>query len=636
MSARPALGAGLEETATRLRSGECASKDLTIATIEGLESLGRRLNALVACHRVEALRAASYCDRRLKNGEKPSPLLGVPLAHKDLYLRQGWPIAAGSRLLDSEPAQATAHACARLDAAGALDCARLSTVEFGLGTTGHNEITGPVHNPWNPDFITGGSSSGSAAAVAAGLVPAALGSDTGGSVRLPAAACGLVGLKPTFGLVGRSGVIPLSHSLDTLGPLTRNVRDCALMLQAIAGYDPKDPVSRAAPVPDYLETIEDGIADLRIGVPCHYLEGAMDEDAAKGFATAETALKTLGKAEQDVTIEGIEMSNRVTTLIIAVEGAAVHSQWLQTRAGDYGSQTLGRLMAGLFVPAEAYVRALEYRQRFLKQTLESLFQDIDLLLTPMWPFRLPTIEESDLGGNPGFSAMVMASGHYSRPFNLLGLPAITLPCGRCSRGLPLGLQLVGRPFEEALLLRAAPSVRASPRSAGRQARALGLAIRALAEVRVWVQEAPNHIAQQPGDVVVIAIAGQAAAEGDRADREHRAATGRLVEQHVGPDQRFARIAGQGRGVGQLLLGHQHEEILAVRLVAARAGDHHGMIRGAETRIGAVQLEARGTAAAQSEVAQAILFDAREHPGRSAPLGTPGAARSKSRRRCLGH
>ncbi|MEM7225889.1 MAG: amidase [Pseudomonadota bacterium] len=455
MSARPTLGASLEEAAASLRAGEITSEDLTAATVDGLEGLGRRLNALVSCHRDEALKAASLCDEARDAGGNLPPLHGIPLAHKDLYLRAGWAVAAGSRLLEGVAAEETAEVCRRLDKAGALDCGRLNTVEFGLGTTGHNEITGPVHNPWNPDFITGGSSSGSAAAVAAGLVPAALGSDTGGSVRLPAAACGLVGLKPTFGLVGRSGVLPLAHSLDTVGPLTRSVRDCALMLQAIAGPDAEDPACQERPVPDYLAAIEEGAAGLRIGVPRSYMDGAVDDDVSSAFQTAESARASLKLAARDVTVEGIEMSNRVTTLLIAVEGSAVHSRWLETRAWDYGSQTLSRLMSGLFVPAEAYVRALEYRQRFLRQTLEGVFREVDVLLTPMWPFRLPTIAESDLGDNPDFSAMVMASGHFSRPFNLLGLPAITLPCGRCSRGLPIGFQLVARPFEEALLLRTA-------------------------------------------------------------------------------------------------------------------------------------------------------------------------------------
>lgn len=455
MTAGPEPGASIEACAAGLRSGAVTSAGLTAAAVDGLETLGRRLNALVQTQPEYAAKRAATCDARFEDGAAQGPLLGVPLAHKDLYLREGWPVAGGSRLLEGVAATETAQVCDRLDAAGAIDCGRLNTVEFGLGTTGHNEITGHVHNPWNPEHITGGSSSGSAASVAAGLVPAALGSDTGGSVRLPAAACGLVGIKPTFGLVGRSGVLPLSHSLDTVGPLTRSVRDSAIMLQAIAGRDAKDPASLDHAAPDYLAGIEDGIGGVRIGIPRNYFLDPVDADVAGVYDAARKSLSGLGAEQQAVTVEQVELANRVTTLMIAVEGAAVHGGWLESRAGEYGSQTLGRLMTGLFVPAEAYVRAQEFRRRFTRQTLEGVFREVDLLLTPMWPYRIPTIAESDLSGNPGFSDMVIASGHCSRPFNLLGFPAITLPFGRCSQGLPIGLQLAGRPFEEALLLRTA-------------------------------------------------------------------------------------------------------------------------------------------------------------------------------------
>ena len=455
MSAAAQPGGTIESMAADLQAGATTSAALTAATIDGLESLGRRLNAVARVEPDHARARAADCDARRRDGAGDGPLFGVPLAHKDLYLRRGWPVAAGSRLLDGVPATATAHVCDRLDAAGSIDCGRLNTVEFGLGTTGHNEITGNVLNPWNPEHITGGSSSGSAAAVAAGLVPAALGSDTGGSVRLPAAACGLVGLKPTFGLIGRSGVVPLAHSLDTVGPLTRTVRDCAIVMQALAGADPEDPDSLPPDVPDYLAAVEDGIDGVTIGLPANYFLDPVDADVAAAFDSAHRLLGALGGDLRDVHVEHVEFANRATTLIIAVEGAAVHSGWLRTRAGEYGAQTLGRLMAGLFVPAEAYVRTLEFRRRFARAMLDTVFRQVDLLVTPMWPYKLPTIAESDLKGNPGFADLVTASGHCSRPVNLLGFPAITVPVGRCSGGLPIGIQLIGRPFAEALLLRAA-------------------------------------------------------------------------------------------------------------------------------------------------------------------------------------
>lgn len=458
MSATAPLGGTIEENAHGLRTRDVTSAALTEATLDGLESLGRRLNAVARVEPDHARAHAADRDARLRDGADHGPLFGVPLAHKDLYLRQGWTVEAGGNFLTGVPAGETAHVCQRLDAAGSVDCARLNTVEFGLGTTGHNEITGNVHNPWNPDYITGGSSSGSAAAVAAGLVPAALGSDTGGSVRLPAAACGLVGLKPTFGLIGRSGVFPLAHSLDTVGPLTRTARDCAIMTQALAGHDPADPDSARHDIPDYLAEIDGGIDGVRVGIPGDYFLDPVDGDVAAAFDAARRLLGALGAGDREVGVARVEFANRATTLIIAVEGAAVHGGWLENRAGEYGSQTLGRLMAGLFVPAEAYVRALEFRRRFARQVLDGVFQEVDLLLTPMWPYKLPTIAASDLKGNPDSADLVTASGHCSRPVNLLGFPAITVPVGRCSGGLPIGIQLIGRPFEEALLLRAARAV----------------------------------------------------------------------------------------------------------------------------------------------------------------------------------
>lgn len=455
MSAAPELGLTLEETCAAISDGEVGVAALAGATLEALETIGTELNAVARTEAEQGLAAASACDERRSAGADLPPLFGAPLAHKDIYEREGWLCEAGSQIMSGRVAERTAASCARLDDAGALDLARLNTVEFALGTTGHNSITGAVKNPWNPAHITGGSSSGSGAMVAAGVVPAALGTDTGGSIRLPAAACGLVGLKPTLGRVGRSGIVPLSHSLDTAGPLTRTVRDAALMLQALAGYDADDAGSADLPVPDYISGIEDGVSDLRIGVPREVFFDNLDDSVATSLDDARSIFGRIGASVSDVTIEQIAFANRLTTLIIAVEGASLHSGWLAERAGDYGPQTLGRLMTGLFVPADAYVRTLEFRRRFMQNTLATVFREADLLFTPVWPYEIPTIEASDVGGNPGFTDMIVASGQCTRPVNFLGFPAITVPCGFSANGLPVAFQLVARPFEEAKLLRAA-------------------------------------------------------------------------------------------------------------------------------------------------------------------------------------
>lgn len=370
-------------------------------------------------------------------------------------MRRGWPCEGGSRSLAGHRADRTAHAIERLDAAGAIDCGRLVSVELGLGTTGHNPYAGTPANPWNPAYICGGSSSGSGAAVAAGLVPASLGSDTGGSVRLPAAACGLVGIKPTHGLVGRTGVIALSHTLDTVGPLARTVRDAAIVLQAVAGPDAGDAASIDVGPIDLTQRLEEGAAGLRVGLPRnHFLDDA-DAPVADGVAAVFALAERLGAARVDVAVPGIEAANAMTMLITAVEGAALHETTMLERPDTLAPQSLARLMVGAFVSARDYHNALANRAAAAKRVLAETFAKVDVLMTPVWPYLLPTIEASDLGGNPDAAAMVLRSGHNTRPVNYLGFPAVTVPTGLDANGLPMSVQLIGPPFSEPTLLRLA-------------------------------------------------------------------------------------------------------------------------------------------------------------------------------------
>ncbi|MCH9013105.1 MAG: Asp-tRNA(Asn)/Glu-tRNA(Gln) amidotransferase GatCAB subunit A, partial [Proteobacteria bacterium] len=303
---------------------------------------------------------------------------------------------------------------------------------------------------------TGGSSSGPGAAVAARLVYGALGSDTGGSIRLPAAACGLVGVKPTFGRVSRHGAMPLSFTLDTVGPLARGVADAALILQTIAGPDPNDPTTGAEPVPDYLSDLEAGVRGLRIATPENYFYDPVDPEVAALARASLEVFAALGAEIVPVQMPAsIELGNPLTMLILAVEGAAFHGRWLEQRRADYGRQTLGRLLPGLLYPAKRYVEALNLRRKFVDELRQAVFERADVLHTPVWPFPLPTIEESDLAANPGFTEFIAATGHCSRPVNYAGLPGVSVPAGFTANGLPCAFQLVGRPFDEALLLRAA-------------------------------------------------------------------------------------------------------------------------------------------------------------------------------------
>lgn len=438
---------GIEATATALSRGETTSAALTEAALARLAELPE-LNAIARLEPDAARKAAAAADAARKSGGAP-PLTGVPLAHKDLYARAGWRLEAGSEVLAGHIAPRTAHAIDRLDAAGLLDIARLNTVEFALGPDGRNVHTGAVRNPWNPDHVPGGSSSGSGAAVSSGMLPAALGSDTGGSIRLPAAACGLVGMKPTAGLIGRTGVFPLSGSLDTVGPLTRTVRDAALLTEAMAGPDPKDPQSIDLPRPDLMSGIEDGLRGLRIGVAESYFHDPATAEVSDALDAARQLFELEGATVSQTAMPEIELANRLNVLVINVEAATQHREWIANRAGDYGAATLARMISGLFVTAPAYLAALARRASVLRAQLDGPFAEVDAILTPTWSFEPPPI------GASGPSARVEETGHCTRPANYLGLPAITVPCGLSANGLPIGLQLIGRPFSEAMLLRAA-------------------------------------------------------------------------------------------------------------------------------------------------------------------------------------
>ncbi len=446
----------LTETVAAIRRKEVSSVEVTRACLARIEALQPALNCFISLQAEAALQAATEADRRLASGDELGALHGVPLAHKDMFYRAGRVSACGSRILADFVPEVTSTALARLDRAGALDIARLNMVEFALGTTGHNEITGAVRNPWNPAHVTGGSSSGPGAAVAARLVYGALGSDTGGSIRLPAAACGLVGVKPTFGRVSRHGAMPLSFTLDTVGPLARGVADAALILQTIAGPDPNDPTTGSEPVPDYLSDLEAGVRGLRIATPENYFYDPVDAEVAALARASLEVFAALGAEIVPVEMPAsIELGNPLTMLILAVEGVAFHGRWLEERRADYGRQTLGRLLPGLLYPAKRYVEALNLRRKVVDELREAVFERADVLHTPVWPFPLPTIEESDLAANPGFTEFIAATGHCSRPVNYAGLPGVSVPAGFTANGLPSAFQLVGRPFDEALLLRAA-------------------------------------------------------------------------------------------------------------------------------------------------------------------------------------
>ena len=357
------------------------------------------------------------------------------------------------------PADRTATVLARLDTAGALDIARLNMAEFAFGPTGHNLHYGDCRNPWDPARITGGSSSGSGASVAAGAVWGALGSDTGGSVRLPAAICGTVGIKPTQTRVSRYGVMGLSFSLDNVGPLARTVRDAARLLAVIAGPDARDPTAAAHPVGDYEKAAQKGAAGslrgLRIGVPTNYYDDGLDPQIRRCWQDGATRLANCGAEIIEIAVPFHEHLSALASAVSATEGATLHAHWMRARAHDYSPQVRARIEMGLAVPARHYLAALTLRPRLVRQFCDCVFASCDALWTPVLPMPVPERAATDYGDGPDMVAGLAALTRLTRPLNYLGLPGVVVPAGFDRIGLPIGMQLAGPPFAEARLLRIA-------------------------------------------------------------------------------------------------------------------------------------------------------------------------------------
>lgn len=451
MSSEPAL-LSLTDVATAIADKQISSREATQSCLGRIKRLQPQLNAFMAIEPDEALAAADAADAALAKGGRRGPLHGVPLAHKDMYYEAGKVSTCGSAIRRDFVASTTSTALQRLKDAGTVRLGTLQMSEFAYGPTGHNAHFGAVRNPWNIDHITGGSSSGSGSAVAARLTFAALGSDTGGSIRMPAHYCGVTGLKTTVGLISRAGAMPLSQSLDTVGPLARTVEDCALLTGLIAGGDAADPTTRTAPVPDYLAATRGSIKGLTIGIPAAFYVDELDPAVER---TLDDAISTLMREGARIVRVALPEQRELTAacqLVLAVEAAAFHKQWMIERPQDYGPQVLMRLQNALAVPALSYLEALRWRGPALAAHLAAV-ADIDAWLAPVSPVPAPTIADSDVGNQPGAEAVIQNLTRFTRPINYLGLPALSIPAGFSPGGLPIGLQLVGRPFDEEMILR---------------------------------------------------------------------------------------------------------------------------------------------------------------------------------------
>ena len=451
MSTEPAL-MPLTSVAKAIADKRVSSREVTQSCLARIVRWQPHLNAFMAIEAEEALKTADAADTALAKGDRHGSLHGVPLAHKDMYYEAGKVVTCGSRIRRDFVATTTSTALQRLKDAGAIRLGSLQMAEFAYGPTGHNSHYGPVHNPFALDHITGGSSSGSGAAVAARLTFAALGSDTGGSIRMPAHFCGVTGLKTTVGRVSRAGAMPLSQSLDTVGPLARTAEDCAVLLGLMAGADPEDPTAVSGPLPDYAAATKESIDGLTIGVPTAFYVDDLDAEVASALDATIAVFKREGAHIVAVELPDQRQLSSAAQLVLAVEAAAFHKRWMIERAQDYGAQVLMRLQNGLAIPAVTYLEAMRWRGAALAAHLAAV-KDVDVVIAPVSPVAAPTIAESDVGNTPDADAVIQRLTRFTRPINYLGLPSLSIPCGFTRAGLPVGMQLVGRSFDEATLLR---------------------------------------------------------------------------------------------------------------------------------------------------------------------------------------
>ena len=438
----------LEEAARAMRDRTLSPVALCDATLARIASLEPRLNAFIAVTADLARKQAKVAEDEILAGRYRGPMHGIPVALKDLFATRGIPTTAGAKILrDWIPAE-DATVVRRLKEAGAVLVGKLGMHEFAYGISSVNPHFGDVHNPWDLSRIPGGSSGGSAVAVAAGEAFAALGSDTGGSIRIPASLCGCVGLKPTYGRVSLAGCVPLSWSLDHPGPLSRSARDAAIVTMAIAGRDPGDPASGDRSVPDLLAGIEGGPHGLRIGVPREWVWDGCDPAIATSVRAAIEMLAAAGAEVRELAWPQAALYANAASAILAVEARAFHDGAFPGRSKEYGPLVAGRL-AAVDVDAATYASSLLLLRSARAGEADAAFADCDVLAMPTVPSRAWTIEEAKVVGRPSEWTRV------TRIFDLTGQPAISLPCGRDAQGLPIGLQIAGRMWDEAAVLRAA-------------------------------------------------------------------------------------------------------------------------------------------------------------------------------------
>ena len=444
----------ISEAADLISQKRLSPVELTQAHLTRIEATEPRLNSFITLLAYDALASAQTAEQEIQAGDYRGPLHGIPIGLKDLYYTKGILTTVGSKILRDFVPDYDATVTERFAEAGAVLMGKLQMHEFALGATSVNPHDGPAHNPWDVDSITGGSSGGSGSAVGSGQVMAALGSDTGGSVRIPAGLCGIVGLKPTFGRVSRRGVFPLSFSLDTVGPMARTARDAALIMNVIAGYDSRDPSSANMPNEDFTAALGQSMNGLRIGIPDEFFYDIIDPQVDEAMCVATGMSGELGATVERVSIPVLNHSLAISSTILIAEAAEVHTENLRDRPQDIGADVRGRLQTGALTSAHDYLKAQRARTEFNNQMAE-VMERYDILVAPTSAIGAPKINQThiEIGGRQENALSLMS--RLTRPFNICGFPTATIPSGFTSAGLPIGMQIAGRPFEDATVLQVA-------------------------------------------------------------------------------------------------------------------------------------------------------------------------------------
>jgi aspartyl-tRNA(Asn)/glutamyl-tRNA(Gln) amidotransferase subunit A len=439
----------IAEAAKQIAAKQLSPVELTRACLERVHALDNRLHAFVHLTEERALAEARAAEAAIMASGPSGPLHGIPIGLKDIVDTKGIPTTCGSKLLQDNIPDSDATCAEKLAAAGTVLIGKLTTHEFADGGPSFDLPRPPARNPWNTEHFTAGSSSGTGAAVAAGMILCGIGTDTGGSIRGPAALCGIAGLKPTYGLVSRAGVAPAAFSLDHIGPMAWNAEDCAIMLQALAGHDPRDPASADRPVPDYTRALGSGIKGLKIGVIHHFheVDHKVGAGTQQGITAAIATFRELGAETREVQLSPLQDWAACGSLISIVERAAAYEEWARTRLHDFGERMRSRLMLGAFVSGVDYLQAVR-RRRELRAELKAAMTDLDVVLTAVFPneaAKIDAVPKWDLFDQPSFMM----------PFNVAGYPAMSICSGYGAGGLPVAIQLVGKPFQEATVLRIA-------------------------------------------------------------------------------------------------------------------------------------------------------------------------------------